>query len=146
MPTQKSQNTEGNSAAQKKNSEDSTDPVPTRRTTQPATDQGKTNFNNESDLTRNIISPNESDKGEDQEEQPQQPQPAATSSGTATNGKTTGGPDAPQRAQFSPGPARPPFRIPEFRWSYIHQRLLSDVLFSLETDIQVRLRDSLNLI
>ena len=41
------------------------------------------------------------------------------------------------RTQFSPGPARPPFRIPEFRWSYIHQRLLSDVLFSLETDIQV---------
>ncbi|XP_040571121.1 neurobeachin isoform X7 [Lepeophtheirus salmonis] len=38
---------------------------------------------------------------------------------------------------FSPGPARPPFRIPEFRWSHIHQRLLSDVLFSLETDIQV---------
>ncbi|GBP72418.1 Neurobeachin [Eumeta japonica] len=38
---------------------------------------------------------------------------------------------------FSPGPTRPPFRIPEFRWSYIHQRLLSDVLFSLETDIQV---------
>lgn len=38
---------------------------------------------------------------------------------------------------FSPGPSRPPFRIPEFRWSYIHQRLLSDVLFSLETDIQV---------
>ena len=43
-----------------------------------------------------------------------------------------------QRPTFSPGPARPPFRIPEFRWSYIHQRLLSDVLFSLETDIQVR--------
>lgn len=41
------------------------------------------------------------------------------------------------RAMFSPGPARPPFRIPEFKWSYIHQRLLSDVLFSLETDIQV---------
>ena len=38
---------------------------------------------------------------------------------------------------FSPGPSRPPFRIPEFRWSYIHQRLLSDILFSLETDIQV---------
>ena len=41
------------------------------------------------------------------------------------------------KTTFSPGPARPPFRIPEFRWSYIHQRLLSDVLFSLETDIQV---------
>ncbi|KAF0288290.1 Neurobeachin [Amphibalanus amphitrite] len=40
------------------------------------------------------------------------------------------------RAMFSPGPSRPPFRIPEFRWSYIHQRLLSDVLLSLENDIQ----------
>ncbi|XP_037087488.1 LOW QUALITY PROTEIN: neurobeachin-like, partial [Pollicipes pollicipes] len=42
----------------------------------------------------------------------------------------------PSRAMFSPGPSRPPFRIPEFRWSYIHQRLLSDVLLSLENDIQ----------
>ncbi|XP_020714689.1 neurobeachin isoform X9 [Ceratitis capitata] len=41
------------------------------------------------------------------------------------------------RPMFSPGPTRPPFRIPEFKWSYIHQRLLADVLFSLETDIQV---------
>lgn len=45
---------------------------------------------------------------------------------------------ASTRPMFSPGPTRPPFRIPEFKWSYIHQRLLSDVLFSLETDIQVR--------
>ena len=47
--------------------------------------------------------------------------------------------DGAKRQTFSPGPARPPFRIPEFRWSYIHQRLLADVLFSLETDIQVRM-------
>lgn len=40
------------------------------------------------------------------------------------------------RHMFSTGPPRPPFRIPEFRWSTIHQRLLSDLLFSLETDIQ----------
>ncbi|XP_030761038.1 neurobeachin isoform X2 [Sitophilus oryzae] len=45
--------------------------------------------------------------------------------------------DSSGRPMFSPGPTRPPFRIPEFKWSYIHQRLLSDVLFSLETDIQV---------
>lgn len=49
-----------------------------------------------------------------------------------------GKPQKDSKKTFSPGPARPPFRIPEFRWSYIHQRLLSDVLFSLETDIQVR--------
>uniref|UniRef100_A0A023GNT6 Putative lps-responsive vesicle trafficking beach and anchor n=1 Tax=Amblyomma triste TaxID=251400 RepID=A0A023GNT6_AMBTT len=41
------------------------------------------------------------------------------------------------RQLFNAGPSRPPFRIPEFRWSPIHQRLLSDLLFSLETDIQV---------
>lgn len=41
------------------------------------------------------------------------------------------------RQMFSSGPTRPPFRIPEFRWSSIHQRLLSDLLFSLETDVQV---------
>ncbi|KAK6172415.1 hypothetical protein SNE40_016068 [Patella caerulea] len=38
---------------------------------------------------------------------------------------------------FSPGPRAPPFRIPEFRWSYLHQKLLSDLLFAVETDIQV---------
>lgn len=43
----------------------------------------------------------------------------------------------PNRQIFSPGPRAPPFRIPEFRWSYLHQKLLSDVLFSLEQDIQV---------
>ena len=36
---------------------------------------------------------------------------------------------------FSPGPSRPPFRIPEFRWSYVHQRLLSDLLSSIEGDL-----------
>uniref|UniRef100_A0A8C5UFU5 LPS responsive beige-like anchor protein n=1 Tax=Malurus cyaneus samueli TaxID=2593467 RepID=A0A8C5UFU5_9PASS len=29
------------------------------------------------------------------------------------------------------------FRIPEFRWSLMHQRLLTDLLFSIETDIQM---------
>ncbi|CAH0560209.1 unnamed protein product [Brassicogethes aeneus] len=55
------------------------------------------------------------------------------------NGASQGGQagQGQQRPMFSPGPTRPPFRIPEFKWSYIHQRLLSDVLFSLETDIQV---------
>ena len=51
----------------------------------------------------------------------------------------------PQRTQsmrsehrvFSSGPRAPPFRIPEFRWSYLHQKLLSDLLFSVETDVQV---------
>ena len=65
----------------------------------------------------------------------------ATASEKVDEGGGEAGPggDVPEakRQTFSPGPARPPFRIPEFRWSYIHQRLLADVLFSLETDIQV---------
>ncbi|XP_039496738.1 neurobeachin isoform X11 [Drosophila santomea] len=71
----------------------------------------------------------------------------ANSSQLETNHYGPGNPESKQQQQrtksgstrpmFSPGPTRPPFRIPEFKWSYIHQRLLSDVLFSLETDIQV---------
>jgi len=45
--------------------------------------------------------------------------------------------NTPTRQIFSPGPRAPPFRIPEFRWSYLHQKLLSDLLFALEQDIQV---------
>ncbi|KAI5739638.1 hypothetical protein M8J77_021622 [Diaphorina citri] len=71
------------------------------------------------------------------------PRPGSASTSTQVDTKhLTNGGDAKEpvgpggRPMFSPGPARPPFRIPEFKWSYIHQRLLSDVLFSLETDIQ----------
>lgn len=55
------------------------------------------------------------------------------------------------RQQEQPGQGVPPdavngqrrdsrstiFRIPEFRWSQMHQRLLTDLLFSIETDIQM---------
>lgn len=54
----------------------------------------------------------------------------------STEKKTTA-PNVDTRPMFNPGPSRPPFRIPEFKWSYIHQRLLSDVLYSLESNIQV---------
>ena len=75
-------------------------------------------------------------------QQPVKPAAAATSGGSA---QQPGKAQKDNKKTFSPGPARPPFRIPEFRWSYIHQRLLSDVLFSLETDIQVvlNLKDGL---
>uniref|UniRef100_A0ACB8E8G3 Uncharacterized protein n=1 Tax=Sphaerodactylus townsendi TaxID=933632 RepID=A0ACB8E8G3_9SAUR len=33
------------------------------------------------------------------------------------------------------------FRIPEFRWSQMHQRLLTDLLFSIETDVQMWRRE-----
>ena len=54
----------------------------------------------------------------------------------ACNKKETSG-ATPSHQIFSPGPRAPPFRIPEFRWSYLHQKLLSDLLFSLEQDVQV---------
>ncbi|KAK4887581.1 hypothetical protein RN001_003852 [Aquatica leii] len=69
------------------------------------------------------------------------PRSASTSTQVDPNhfidNKCSKAPTPSTRPMFSPGPTRPPFRIPEFKWSYIHQRLLSDVLFSLETDIQV---------
>ncbi|XP_026740529.1 neurobeachin isoform X2 [Trichoplusia ni] len=68
---------------------------------------------------------------------PKRPRSASTSTQVDSNHFETKRPSKCSRPMFSPGPTRPPFRIPEFRWSYIHQRLLSDVLFSLETDIQV---------
>uniref|UniRef100_A0A7N8XMH7 Neurobeachin n=1 Tax=Mastacembelus armatus TaxID=205130 RepID=A0A7N8XMH7_9TELE len=42
-----------------------------------------------------------------------------------------------QRHQFSPGPRTTMFRIPEFKWSAMHQRLLTDLLFALESDIHI---------
>ncbi|XP_064555038.1 neurobeachin isoform X10 [Drosophila montana] len=62
---------------------------------------------------------------------------AAAAATAGAEGKQQRSKSGSTRPMFSPGPTRPPFRIPEFKWSYIHQRLLSDVLFSLETDIQV---------
>ncbi|XP_035857078.1 neurobeachin isoform X10 [Sander lucioperca] len=42
-----------------------------------------------------------------------------------------------QRQQFSPGPRTTMFRIPEFKWSAMHQRLLTDLLCALESDVHV---------
>ncbi|XP_069834775.1 lipopolysaccharide-responsive and beige-like anchor protein isoform X2 [Dendropsophus ebraccatus] len=46
-----------------------------------------------------------------------------------------------ERGAPSDGPRRDSrstmFRIPEFKWSMMHQRLLTDLLFSIETDIQM---------
>ena len=38
---------------------------------------------------------------------------------------------------FSPGPRSVPFRIPAFTWSRLHQRLLHDLLCSIENDLQI---------
>ncbi|XP_065158028.1 neurobeachin isoform X5 [Atheta coriaria] len=95
---------------------------------------------------RNSLPPNPSDlppevNGESVAHASPQKRPRSASTSTQVepnhfDAKRKSG-SASTRPMFSPGPTRPPFRIPEFKWSYIHQRLLSDVLFSLETDIQV---------
>ncbi|XP_065812969.1 lipopolysaccharide-responsive and beige-like anchor protein isoform X1 [Labrus bergylta] len=48
-----------------------------------------------------------------------------------------GGSSGPQRESSSSAPRSTMFRIPEFRWSHMHQRLLTDLLFSIETDVQM---------
>ncbi|KAF6738367.1 Lipopolysaccharide-responsive and beige-like anchor protein [Oryzias melastigma] len=42
-----------------------------------------------------------------------------------------------QREGSTSAPRSTMFRIPEFRWSHMHQRLLTDLLFSIETDVQM---------
>ncbi|KPJ14705.1 Neurobeachin [Papilio machaon] len=54
---------------------------------------------------------------------PKRPRSASTSTQVDSNHFESSRPKC-TRPMFSPGPTRPPFRIPEFRWSYIHQRLL----------------------
>ncbi|XP_058522747.1 lipopolysaccharide-responsive and beige-like anchor protein isoform X2 [Ochotona princeps] len=54
----------------------------------------------------------------------QQEQPAQAPVPDAVNG---------QRREFR----STMFRVPEFKWSAMHQRLLTDLLFSIETDIQM---------
>ncbi|XP_032873568.1 lipopolysaccharide-responsive and beige-like anchor protein [Amblyraja radiata] len=45
-------------------------------------------------------------------------------------------PDGQSRAP-NPSARATMFRIPEFKWSSMHQRLLNDLLFSIETDVQM---------
>ncbi|XP_030643537.1 lipopolysaccharide-responsive and beige-like anchor protein [Chanos chanos] len=62
--------------------------------------------------------------------------------------KETTAPDSTQGQTAPAGAAAPAregstsarstmFRIPEFKWSHMHQRLLTDLLFSIETDVQM---------
>ncbi|KAL7841225.1 hypothetical protein SRHO_G00249160, partial [Serrasalmus rhombeus] len=48
------------------------------------------------------------------------------------------GPSVPGRETSTSSSTRSTmFRIPEFKWSHMHQRLLTDLLFSIETDVQM---------
>ncbi|XP_034044261.1 lipopolysaccharide-responsive and beige-like anchor protein isoform X3 [Thalassophryne amazonica] len=53
----------------------------------------------------------------------------STTAAAASSGQT--------RESSTSAPRSTMFRIPEFRWSHIHQRLLTDLLFSIETDVQM---------
>nr|XP_057947530.1 lipopolysaccharide-responsive and beige-like anchor protein isoform X3 [Doryrhamphus excisus] len=48
-----------------------------------------------------------------------------------------GGSAGPLRESGTSVPRSTMFRIPEFRWSPMHQRLLTDLLFAIETDVQM---------
>ncbi|KAK5926231.1 hypothetical protein CgunFtcFv8_021822 [Champsocephalus gunnari] len=63
-----------------------------------------------------------------------QPPAAVAAAAAAAAG---GGSAGQQREGSNPAPRSTMFRIPEFRWSHMHQRLLADLLFSIETDVQM---------
>lgn len=63
-------------------------------------------------------------------------QPAKAAAGATAAGAAGGSTVQPRDGSMS-APRSTMFRIPEFRWSHMHQRLLTDLLFSVETDIQM---------
>lgn len=62
-------------------------------------------------------------------------QPAAAAAASAAGGSS--GQQRETTSSSSSAPRSTMFRIPEFRWSHMHQRLLADLLFSIETDVQM---------
>ncbi|XP_069545364.1 lipopolysaccharide-responsive and beige-like anchor protein isoform X1 [Brachyistius frenatus] len=56
---------------------------------------------------------------------------------TAAAAAAAEGSSGQQRDSSSSAPRSTMFRIPEFCWSHMHQRLLTDLLFSIETDVQM---------
>ncbi|XP_015229134.1 PREDICTED: lipopolysaccharide-responsive and beige-like anchor protein isoform X4 [Cyprinodon variegatus] len=65
--------------------------------------------------------------------------PAAESGQAASPGAAAGeavSPSGKAEDGSTSAPRSTMFRIPEFRWSHMHQRLLTDLLFSIETDVQ----------
>ncbi|XP_035021739.2 lipopolysaccharide-responsive and beige-like anchor protein isoform X8 [Hippoglossus stenolepis] len=61
-----------------------------------------------------------------------------TSQGPSTTATASAGSSSSQpRESGASAPRSTMFRIPEFRWSHMHQRLLTDLLFSIETEVQM---------
>uniref|UniRef100_A0AAX7STJ6 Neurobeachin n=1 Tax=Astatotilapia calliptera TaxID=8154 RepID=A0AAX7STJ6_ASTCA len=68
----------------------------------------------------------------------QQPSDTTPQGQSAAAASTATGSSSGQPTDSStPAPRSTMFRIPEFRWSHMHQRLLADLLFSIETDVQM---------
>ncbi|KAM4603341.1 lipopolysaccharide-responsive and beige-like anchor protein [Polymixia lowei] len=61
----------------------------------------------------------------------------STTSETSQGQPTVAAAPGPPREGGASAPRSTMFRIPEFRWSHMHQRLLTDLLFSIETDVQM---------
>ncbi|KAG7314175.1 hypothetical protein KOW79_022671 [Hemibagrus wyckioides] len=60
-----------------------------------------------------------------------------TSSADGGQTQGTASTSTQNREGSSSSPRSSMFRIPEFKWSHMHQRLLTDLLFSIETDVQM---------
>uniref|UniRef100_A0A8C8A3B7 Neurobeachin n=1 Tax=Oryzias sinensis TaxID=183150 RepID=A0A8C8A3B7_9TELE len=92
-----------------------------------------------------IVAPQQTDAGapkedvgnvqssSDTDRKDQQPSDTTPTSSSQEAGSSSG----QQREGGTPAPRSTMFRIPEFRWSHMHQRLLTDLLFSIETDVQM---------
>ncbi|KAG5286169.1 hypothetical protein AALO_G00011740 [Alosa alosa] len=61
----------------------------------------------------------------------------ATTSEVSQAQAAASGPAPTNRDSASSSARSTMFRIPEFKWSHMHQRLLTDLLFSIETDVQM---------
>uniref|UniRef100_A0A8C8A3D0 Neurobeachin n=1 Tax=Oryzias sinensis TaxID=183150 RepID=A0A8C8A3D0_9TELE len=107
------------------------------------------NVQSSSDTDRKDQQPSDTTPTSSSQEAPNQPSKAGdTTTAEETQSDTNQGqaaaaaPEAgsssgQQREGGTPAPRSTMFRIPEFRWSHMHQRLLTDLLFSIETDVQM---------
>ncbi|XP_017477250.1 PREDICTED: lipopolysaccharide-responsive and beige-like anchor protein [Rhagoletis zephyria] len=67
----------------------------------------------------------------------QQQQSATTTTKATETSKSTAASAKPSSKPSISVSATPAFRIPEFRWSALHLKLLNDLLYSIEADLQV---------
>uniref|UniRef100_A0AAR2L7Z8 LPS-responsive vesicle trafficking, beach and anchor containing n=1 Tax=Pygocentrus nattereri TaxID=42514 RepID=A0AAR2L7Z8_PYGNA len=94
----------------------------------------------ESSYVSAVATPGEEDDGDDEDEVSLYLHTLLTvflQDGTQAQAAVAG-PSVPGRESSTSSSTRSTmFRIPEFKWSHMHQRLLTDLLFSIETDVQM---------